>query len=174
MITGIVGMEQGGTSAVAAVVKALGVTMYGTEMTLDDVELFGSTADRKKVVAGRTGDWAWKYPHRSTTEMVPETDRYILVFRDPAARAVHRRDLNTARPEYIRDGLSYMSDVLSLYKTGKPVLYVSYEKLLTKTPQMVTMIADFLGKPVTDLAKKVVDAESGYNKVIELNKGVLE
>ena len=41
MITGIVGLDRGGTSATAAVVMALGVKMYGHPRTLDDHELFG-------------------------------------------------------------------------------------------------------------------------------------
>lgn len=169
-------MDRGGTSAVAAVVKALGVTMHGSDMTLDDTELWGSRADRAAVMAGRVGDWAWKYPHRPdhTEEKLPQTDRYILVFRDPAARGMHNRDLNTVTPERIADGLEFMQRVLLLYKTGKPVCFVSYEKLLTKTPEMVQVIADFVGKPVTPLAISVVDHQKGYQNVTDMNTGVLQ
>lgn len=170
-------MDRGGTSATAAVVKALGVPIYGSEYSLDDTEMFGAYAERDEIVKSRQGsDWAWKYPYlpEANIEEVPQTDKYILVFRDPVARAVNSKDFNTATPEKIRESLDFMQKVLNIYKTGKPVCYVSYEKLLTCTPQMVQVIADFVGKPVNSLAIKVVNAEKGYENVKELNKGVLK
>lgn len=169
-------MDRGGTSATAAVVKSLGIPVHGTEHSLDDTELFGAYADVEKVVKGRRGTWAWKYPYDPAggLERVPQTDKYILVLRDPAARAMNSKDFNTVTPEKIRESIEWMGGLLPIYKTGKPVCYVSYEKLLTKTPEMVQVIADFVGKPVTDLAIRVIDAEKGYENVKDLNKGVLK
>lgn len=177
MIYGIIGMDRGGTSATAAVVKSLGVTVYGCEHSLDDTELFGAYANRGEIIKSRAGsEWCWKYPYNPEdgVEQIPETDKYILVLRCPAARAMNSKDLNAVTPEKIRESIEWMQKLLPIYKTGKPVCYVSYEKLLTQTEEMVETIADFVGKPVTSLAKRVIDHKKGYENVKDLNKGVLK
>lgn len=176
MITGIIGMDRGGTSAVAAVVASLGVQMYGHERTLDDRELwtsFGKGLQTKELVAKRGGDWAWKIPYcfdADVEEVMPHTDQYLLVFRDPVARACHSKDLTNVTPERVRNGMNLLQRIALLYKTGKPVCYVSYEKLLTKTPETVALVADFLHVPYNEEAVAAVNHQKGYEQTQEVSQ----
>lgn len=153
MITGIVGVERGGTSAVAGVVFHLGIPMHGEDTTLDDNELYQNPRAWEK----RTGDYAWKH-----TKMwqrgynLDFTDRFIFVFRDAVASAMHGYD------DLIEEKLWHRFNEYSTFKTDKPHLYVSYEKLLLDKGVTVGRIADFLGVPVTEAALSVVDNTRGY------------
>ena len=46
-----------------------------------------------------------------------------------------------------------------------PYIIISYEKLLTRTVNVVTQIAKFLGVPFNEQAVEFVDAEVGYRDV---------
>lgn len=179
MITGIVGMDRGGTSAVAVVVKALGVHMYGCDHTLDDTEMWGSRADRSAVLAQRNAlvqrnalhhpyGWGWKYPFPWGREDVSWTDRYIVVYRCPVARAVHGRAYNQLQAARVEDSLQKMKDLMLV---PEPKLMVSYEKLLTDTRKVVQSIADFLEVPMNEDAIKVVDHVLGYESTKKYNEG---
>jgi hypothetical protein len=168
MIIGILGMTQGGTSAVASVVYSLGVKMYGLDRTLDDAELFGPPKIPLSVVKQRGPDWAYKYPTNAKDHDLSFTDKFIVVWRDPIARAVHRRDFNAPNPEYLKD---YIPQAEKLLATPGPVLHVSYEKLLLHTQETCQTIADFLEKPLTKEALLAVDPQKGYERTKEVNKG---
>lgn len=166
MILGIIGATQGGTSATAAVVKELGLPLDGLARCLDDAELFGPVSFPEEVVArrnGQYGNWAWKYPIAYLPEEYPvlaHTDKLIVVWRDPIARAVHRRDLN-APNQTIFDEWFELADTFKRIK--QPHLHVSYEKLLTKPEESVRTIADFLGVPYKQSAVKAIDHVKGYD-----------
>lgn len=173
MITGIIGTTQGGTSAVAAVVKSLGVSITGLDRTLDDAGLFATDANHATVAKSRGTDWAWKYPIAYIPHEYPVlkvTDRFIVVWRDPIARSVHHRDLNAPNMPVFNEWF----DIVRTYKrVPGPVLHVSYEKLLVKTDETVQMIADFLDIPVTKEALLAVNAQKGYEMTKEVNCGVV-
>lgn len=172
MIIGIIGMTQGGTSAVASVVKALDVPMWGLDRTLDDAELFGPIKIPTEVIEKRNSLktlWAWKYPLAYSHEL-DFSDKFIVVWRDPIARATHRRDLNAPNMSVFNESFELME---SFRKIKKPHLHVSYEKLLQKTPEVVGSMADFIGVPVTPLALLAVDPKKGYEKTKEINEGVI-
>lgn len=165
MIIGIIGMTQGGTSAVAAVVRALGYPIEGLDRTLDDAELFGPEKIPQNIVQARGTRWAWKYPvaYDYTLDF---SDKFIVVWRDPIARATHHRDLN-APNQTIFDEWFTITDT---YRTiPKPHLHVSYEKLLTKTSETVQMIADFLEVPNNSSALRAVNHLKGYDWNKELH-----
>ena len=120
MITGIIGCERGGTSAVAVVVRALGIKMYGCDETLDDVEMFCKNPDRDAILSARGDDWGWKYPHKYGTRDVSYTDRFIVVYRDPIATA--------SRGDALANILAWQE---SFSDIPSPKLEISYEKLIT-------------------------------------------
>lgn len=152
MITGIIGVQRGGTSAVAGVVYHLGMQMWGEDTTLDDNDLYHNP----EIIKQRTGDWAYKHTRMWQECDTSFTDQYIFVFRDAVASSLHgHNDVNI-------DRLFFRHNIYSTYKTEKPCLYVSYEKLLLHTEQTVQSIADFLGKEVTQQAIEVINPNKGY------------
>lgn len=157
MITGIIGVQRGGTSAVAHVVYHLGVKMWGTPNTLDDHALYRSIHVSKR----RKGDWAYKHPMIWQTGKTDQfTDRYIFVFRDAVASAQH----GDVQP--IEDKIFARHALYSTFKTDKPHMYVSYEKLCKNTEKEVKRIADFMKLEVTEDAIKAVDFTRGYFPVV--------
>lgn len=166
MIYGIIGTTQGGTSAVAAVVRDLGVPLEGLARCLDDGELFGPTEFPEEVVTERNakyGTWAWKYPipYRPVEyPILSHTDRIIVVWRDPLARAIHRRDFNAPNMTVFEEWFE-LSDTFR--RIEQPHLHVSYEKILTKPEESVRNIADFLGIPYKQSAVRAIDHVKGYD-----------
>ena len=172
MIIGIIGMTQGGTSAVASVVKSLGVPMWGLDRTLDDAELFGPVEIPQAVITERNMSnplWAWKYPVGYSGDL-DFSDKIIVVWRDPIARSTHRRDLNAPNMTVFDESFERMD---TFRRIRQPHLHVSYEKLLQKTPEVVQMIADFIGVPAVKDAVRAVDAQKGYEKTKEVHDSVL-
>ena len=166
MVIGIIGTTQGGTSAVAAIVKALGVPLSGLDRCLDDAELFGPVKFPQNVVDERNSKyplWAWKYPIANTPAEYPilnQTDRLIIVWRDPIARAVHRRDLNAPNMTVFKEWF----EVVNSYRNVRgPHLHVSYEKVLQKPEEMVQAIADFINVPYKQSAVRAIDPVKGYD-----------
>lgn len=166
MILGIIGATQGGTSAVAAVVKELGLPLEGLARCLDDAELFGPVDFPEEVVArrnGQYGNWAWKYPIAylpSEYPILAHTDKLIIVWRDPLARSIHKRDFNAPN-------MTVFNEWFELAKTWRkiplPHLHISYEKLLVRPEESVRTIADFIGLPYKQSAVMKIDPDKGYD-----------
>lgn len=157
MITGIIGVQRGGTSAVAHVVFNLGLKMWGNKTTLDDHNLYRDISLAKN----RKGDWAYKHPmiwQTGKTDIF--TDKYIFVFRDAVASA------QNGDVEPVEEKIFYRHSLYSTFTSNKPHLYISYEKLCKQPEKEVRRIADFIGVPVTDKAIKAVDFTKGYFPVI--------
>lgn len=166
MTIGIIGMTQGGTSAVAAVVRGLGVHLDGLDRCLDDGELFGPVKFPQEIVDERNRKyplWAWKYPIPHIPAEYPilnQTDKLIVVWRDPIARAVHRRDLNAPNLTVFKEWFE-LANTFRNIKT--PHLHVSYEKVLQKPEEMVQTIADFINVPYKQSAVRAIDPVKGYD-----------
>jgi hypothetical protein len=162
MVIGIIGMTQGGTSAVAAVVRNLGFPLFGVPRCLDDAALFGPEEIPQSIIEQRIREhpkWAWKYPVAYSEDLDFST-HFIVVWRDPIARAVHRRDLNAPNPVVFDE---WFEIAPTFSKISKPVLHVSYEKLLQHPQKQVQTIADFLGTPISLAAIQAVDPQKGYD-----------
>ena len=167
MVVGIIGTTQGGTSAVAAVVKSLGVPLEGLDRCLDDAALFGPVEIPQEVIADRNQKhphWAWKYPMAYSKDL-DFTDRFIVVWRDPVARAVHKRDFNAPNPVIFKEWFEITNTFLEI---PQPVLHVSYEKLLVYPQKSVQTIADYLNVAVNPQAVAAINQKAGYdaNKVV--------
>lgn len=136
----------------AGVVYHLGVKMWGVDTTLDDNELFQNPLAWKN----RQGDWAYKHTRMWQESDTSFTDRFIFVFRDAVASAIH------GHTELNEDKMFYRHQLYSTFKTDKPHIYVSYEKLLMHTENEVKKIADFLDMPVTPEAINIVKPKGHY------------
>lgn len=162
MIIGIIGMTQGGTSAVAAVVRELGVFLQGLPRCLDDAALFGPEEIPHGIVQQRTLEhpkWAWKYPIPYSEEL-DFTTHFIVVWRDPLARAIHRRDFNAPNPTVFDEWFEIAPTFRNI---PRPTLHVSYEKLLQHPEKTVQTIADFINEPYKQSAACVIDPKAGYD-----------
>lgn len=162
MIIGIIGMTQGGTSAVAAVVRELGIPLQGLPRCLDDAALFGPEEIPMGIVRQRTLEhpkWAWKYPIAYSKEL-DFTTHFIVVWRDPLARAIHRRDFNAPNPTVFDEWFTLAETFRSV---PRPHLHVSYEKLLQHPETSVQTIADFLGVSYKQSAAQTINPKLGYD-----------
>lgn len=155
-------MTQGGTSAVAAVVRELGVFLQGLPRCLDDAALFGPEEIPAGIVRQRTLEhpkWAWKYPVPYSKEL-DFTTHFIVVWRDPVARAIHRRDFNAPNQQVFDEWFTIAPTFLHI---PRPTLHVSYEKLLQHPETSVQTIADFIGQPYNPKVLSVIDPKRGYD-----------
>jgi hypothetical protein len=155
----VLGPARGGTTMVASVLQALGVTM-GEKLgpVLEDVELSQAVEARERprlqeIVARRNAAhplWGWKRP-----SALEHSDVWQGAFRNPYVIAVFRDPFAIAN----RNRISMLSDVFqnmerSIEQLGLltgvvrrqqgPVLLCSYEKALVSPATFVMAVDDFL------------------------------
>ncbi len=154
----VVGLPQGGTSAVAAVVDALGFPMYSDRSTL--IPNFESSdrpnvSDTAEIWAGkipalneRCDNWGMKDTliDRFDPEWVNAALRnpyYLIVSRDAVA-ITQRRDL--VRVDSLQDVIQHQQKlwhwVLAL--PPAPILVISYHRVVSSPERFVQVVAEFL------------------------------
>ncbi len=166
----IFGVNRGGTTATAGAIRRLGMFL-GDDLggNLED-RLFrkrlGMAAIRQTVAArDETHDvWGWKHPHphQYIDELLPDlrNPRLILVTRDLAANSLgtsswDREDIDKAIAMYLAQT---RKNVDLIRRVDRPVLVVSYEKLLVKPEAVVADMAHFCGlKPSASELAHAVD-----------------
>ncbi len=170
----IVGINRGGTSAVASSLNALGVFLgnNGRAPIFEDRDL--STAFRERdwkklkqiadTYASMHDLYAWKLPdtrHRlQKIEKYIDDARFIFVFRDVFAIAQRKQKSLGEDPfKSLSGSLKSYSDLVKFAKKRhKDHLFVSYEKILTDPESYATRLLDFIGyeqSPVN--IKKIID-----------------
>lgn len=151
----IFGLPRGGTTAVTGVVRRLGIFM-GDDLpvNLEDPLFSKLSKVSSKTVEARNAAhavWGWKFPN--ATQYLDNifsdlrNPRFIMVTRDLAANAIaiSSRHGNYNRLKSLEIVmLNTQRNFAMMTRMRKPVLMVSYEKLLMKTDQTVREIADFL------------------------------
>ena len=173
MIYGVVGQRKGGTSAVAGVLKILGVDMkYRDQGRLDDADLIMATRRGevvvKRLIKERGYDWGFKHPLLEYDKVLPLLPRYklIYVYRDPVAVIQHYKP--EASSGQIKKHLEEME-----YFTNLPLgLNVSYEKLFDRTEEQVARIAKYVGLPFNEKAVRWVKEGKNYNNIDKYVKEV--
>ncbi|MEM0955561.1 MAG: hypothetical protein AAGI24_15580 [Pseudomonadota bacterium] len=161
----VLGAARGGTSAVAATLDALGVSMGRGALppVFEDLELSlaieqGRTADAAQLILTRSKvtPWGFKRPGYSRFASDYHSQlgnvRYVAVFRDPLATAMRAQLSSEA------DILGTMRRTLEEYRRIKdflhgceaPALLVSYEKMLEAPAGFVDALADFCACPAGD------------------------
>lgn len=160
----VVGINRGGTSAVAATLDALGLALGpgAAEPNFEDAPLASALRQRdwvrfRSLVAeyeAKSTMFAWKHPdsrrylwriHRYFSN-----PRYIFVYRDIFAianrkRLVHQRNILASMATSLWD----YAKILLFIQTVKPfALHVSYEKLLTNRDHFIDALATFCDRTV--------------------------
>lgn len=163
-VFGIFGNIGGGTSAVAGVVKLLGISMDGHPKTLDDNALY-SSLPHFRILNDRKGTWAFKHP--LLTDHIEEIAarvnlKPIYVYRDPVA-AAWRHDTKMNTVEMFEEHLRRQQRMMN----GPDGLHLSYERIIRDRVNAVQVIADYVGKEPNRKAVDWLDPSLGYRRISE-------
>lgn len=162
MIVGIFGVQGGGTSAIAGVVKLHGFTMYGEPKTLDDNELLAAAPNFFPLIDERGDDWAFKHPfltpHIHTLKKHIPDLKPIYIFRDPIASAYRAR---VKKKFMMEEDYKAMGDMFN----GPDGLYLSYERVIRDREKAVNEIAEYLERPVNPRAIEWLNPDLGYRNI---------
>lgn len=170
----IVGVNRGGTSAVAASLSAIGLFLGETwhKPIYEDVDLARAFREKdwksfKLRVAQYEKDhaqFAWKLPDAAKNlpkvHALFQRPKYIFVFRDPLAISMRMsqafgRDVMKGMTQAI----AQQKKMINFISSGKAhYLLVSYEKMLTDTDAYACQVLDFLG--IGNSAQKVAAIEA--------------
>ena len=172
----VVGNFRGGTTAVAHILIAAGVDMgKNLPYTLEDPEfqvLFHerrvSRKEIRNLIAAREGLWGFKYPHayKQLGRLIGEFDdpRVIVVFRDPMAVALSSHHRTGADLKKAMRFANRVNSQLSSIVLPCPVLWISFEHLLTKEETIVKILA-FL-EINADIGPEIINIKKGYANLI--------
>ena len=168
------GVERGGTSLVAGVLRALGLYLGDIPEGNNEDKAFHNRplGQMKATVARRNQDydvWGWKYPTASTyLPVLSKSLRnafFVVVYRDVVATALSRAQWDG---EFIRrNGRMSLHETNAIVNantgfvlaTRRPCLLVSSEKAAAHTSQLIDEVADFLyvPRPDDELRAKILD-----------------
>lgn len=167
------GVERGGTSLVAGVLRALGLYLGDIPEGNNEDKAFHnkSLGQMKATIARRNQEydiWGWKYPTASTyLPVLSKSIRnafFIVVYRDVVATALSRAQWDG---EFIRrNGRMSLHETSAMMNantgfalaTRRPVLLISNEKAAQNTSALIDELADFLyvEKPDDELRAKII------------------
>ena len=152
----VLGVERGGTSMVAGVLRAMGINLgdkagrnhEDPKFLSDDPEFL-----QKQILINNTKSelWGFKIPKAALQldfyNKYLRNPHYVLVFRNLSAIADswHSRE-GSDYVETIQHALSYYGEaVQKITDAGKPLLLVNYERACDMKDEFITAIADFIG-----------------------------
>jgi hypothetical protein len=149
----VCGVQRGGTSAIAAVMRALGVDMGKGGFSYEDPTLLHEPDDLDGYIARRNADrpiWGVKIPHLALSlDLLAEKLRapmFVLTFRNPVAiadSAIVRGDFSFV--DSLERIQTYFDAMFAFArKTMHPVLLVSYERAVAHPEQFVEEFAGAL------------------------------
>jgi hypothetical protein len=167
------GVERGGTSLVAGVLRALGLYLGDIpEGNNEDKAFHNKTLGQMKATINRRNSqhdvWGWKYP--AAASYLPVLSKsirnayFVIVYRDVVATALSR---NQWDGEFIRRPVRMsLHETNSLVNantgfalaTRRPCLLISNEKAMAHASELIDEVADFLcvERPDDDLRARIV------------------
>jgi hypothetical protein len=168
------GVERGGTSLVAGVLRALGLYLGDIPEGNNEDKAFHNKplGQMKATIARRNQEydvWGWKYPTASAyLPVLSKSIRnafFIVVYRDVVATALSRAQWDG---EFIRrNGRMSLHETNAVVNantgfalaTRRPVLLISNEKAASHTSDLIDELADFLyvDRPDEDLRARIID-----------------
>ena len=190
----VFGAARGGTTAVAGLVRKLGVNMgRNLPVNLEDPD-FNLHALKKRGVSAQ-GDvirtigeaiksrdradevWGWKFPDAASylreVHSLIRNPVYVVVFRDLAAvsaRAIRRgEDAVEAMTRYSR---AYKRNLDVIRDNSCPTACLSYESIMSNPVKSANFLADFLGYTRPDEGSVVSFLTPGYKEVNATNSDV--
>lgn len=179
----VFGVERGGTSPIAGIVRGLGIYMGDNLEQNNEDPLFvhKPVSQIKQIIRTRNSThevWGWKFPKAAIELPLYISDlrnpHLIIVIRDPMATALGNQKWNG--PEKNRH-FRFILNEISAYNAQNigfsltanvPTLLVSYEKFRENLEDTIDMIASFLDiqKPEGDLRQCIINyiSSPGYKK----------
>jgi hypothetical protein len=168
------GVERGGTSLVAGVLRALGLYLGDIPEGNNEDKAFHNKplGQMKATIARRNQEydvWGWKYPTASSyLPVLSKSVRnafFIVVYRDVVATALSRAQWDG---EFIRrNGRMSVHETNAIVNantgfalaTRRPVLLISNEKAASRTSDLIDELADFLyvERPDEELRARIID-----------------
>jgi len=167
------GVERGGTSLVAGVLRALGLYLGDIPEGNNEDKAFHnkSLGQMKATVARRNQEfdvWGWKYP--TAAMYLPVLSKsirnafFVVVYRDTVATALSRAQWDG---EFIRrNGRMSLHETNAMTNantgfalaTRRPVMLISNEKATTNSGALIDELADFLyvDRPDDDLRSRII------------------
>lgn len=155
----VVGVNRGGTSAIAASLHALGLELGENvhETTFEHIDLAQAVRSRKwrhfkELIADAersSAKFAWKFPssnmHLKKVHSYFSNPYYIFVYRDLFAIANRKSvTLDLDMTDALQENLDAYQRIVSFVKRYKPrALHVSYEKLLLNPREYALALAGF-------------------------------
>lgn len=161
-----IGLERGGTSAVAGVMRGLGVPIGDAAAGLDgnneDPSFHAKgLGEMRQTIRERNETypvWGWKYPTaaRYLPALIKDlrNPHFIVVYRDAVATALGRKKWDgdfldrDARLSLHEASVATEANTSFALATGAPCLMVSYEKAMADKAALVAELAEFLGQEV--------------------------
>jgi hypothetical protein len=154
----VFGVARGGTSAVAGLMRKLGIQMGDSlDNTHEDRDFIGKpNPARVAAIDDRNAKhqvWGWKDPNAANYLHVvaPKlvNPHYICVFRDSASIGIahkrwHKREIRFALADIT---IQQQKNLFWLMNETAPCLLVSYEKLTSKPGEFARELAEFTGFP---------------------------
>jgi len=176
----IVGVQRGGTSMVAGVVRELGVNL-GNNLgnNHEDPEFLTKDISKIREVIARRNErheiWGWKMPHSSEylVDLLPDirNPHVIVVFRNLLAMAesqLKRSETDFAKA--FQFSWSRLNQVASIVgKLSCPLMLVNYEQAISKPEAFIDELCLFLGvSPAAEArtrAEEMINPERGYRRL---------
>lgn len=176
----IVGVQRGGTSMVAGVVRELGVNL-GNNLGNNHEDPEFLTKDISKlheVISRRNAShdiWGWKMPHSSEyiADLVPDlrNPHVVIVFRNLLAMAesqLKRSETDFAKAfQFSANRLAQVASIVN--KLSCPLMLVNYEQATSKPHAFIDELCAFLDLTPTEealvRAERMIDPEAGYRRL---------
>ncbi len=176
----VVGVQRGGTSMVAGVVRELGINLGDNlgnnhedpEFLSKDLDVIRATIARKNAARDV---WGWKMPHSSEylLELLPDVrnPHVIIVFRNLLAMAESQmKRSETIFERAFRFSLNRLNQVGSIVnEINAPLMLVNYESAIGKPGAFIDELVSFLRlAPDADArgrAERMVDPQTGYQRL---------
>jgi hypothetical protein len=155
-----IGLERGGTSAVAGIMRALGLPMgEGMAGNNEDPDFQAKTLSALRSAIEERNQrydvWGWKFP--TAVQQLPalveslRNPYFVVVFRDVVATALSRNKWDGPNLRRRMELAAHEANAWTNMNLGfilaarRPALLVSHEKLLTNHGALVDELADMLG-----------------------------
>lgn len=164
----VLGVERGGTSMVAAIMRALGLDMGNDRCGLNHEDPWFLTEDHELLAERiRMRDeenkvWGFKVPkstlHWRYYEKQLRNPHFIIVFRNPAAVAdswMQRRTTNNYSSVFKHVMRYYVESCRCMTESKAPIMTVNYERACAQQDEVIEGISNFLGIDVdqSDVSK---------------------
>lgn len=159
-----IGLERGGTSAIAGVMRGLGIPMGVAKVDIggnnEDPSFHAKRLGEMRRTIRERDDrfdvWGWKYP--TAARYLPalmknlRNPHFVVVYRDAIATALGRKKWDgdfldrDARLSLHEASVATEVNTSFALASGAPSLMISYEKAMADKRALVTEMAEFAGR----------------------------